>query len=328
MNDEGVNRPEGSFRVYRTFGIRMGSTHQFRHRLIDETGRGPDVVFSLVNKPPFLFDWEGNAPLYQDKKLEDGSPFLLIYRLSDYLILRFPEMDFYTKPDLIEMQPRKETGIYLLELGLFGRVISLWLELHGIPCLHASSAVVDDQAIGFLSSSHGGKSVLAASLMRDGYQLLTDDILPVTRKGGVFQGMPGNPSMRMWPDQAEYFLGSYEHLDLVEPPYSKRLVPVGPDGFGTFCSRARPLKVLYVPEKQKSDEEISIEAIDPKDAFFELVKNSFTARIVELLGLQPQRMKFFADMVMQIPLRRLRYPTGFQHLSRVKDAILKDIEFF
>jgi hypothetical protein len=235
-------------------------------------------------------------------------------------------MDFYIGLDSIDVHLRDLSGEYLLEIWLLGRVLTLWLELRGVPCLHASSVVVNHEAIGFLSSSHGGKSVLAATFMKAGYPLLTDDILPVRRMGDVFEGLPGKPSMRMWPDQAEYFLGSYEHFDLVHPSYSKRRVPVGPEGFGTFCSKEQPLKVLYVPEKRSPREEISIEPIVPSDAFFELIKNSFTARIVETLGLQPQRMNFFVTMAMQIPMRRLRYPEGFHHLSRIRDAIKEDIE--
>jgi hypothetical protein len=325
MKQEDEYHLESSLRIYRLFGLRIGSTYPFKGHLIEDTAV-PDIVFNRVYGPPLHFDCQGNVPLYEDKKTVDESPVLSIHCHKDHIILRFLKMDFYVGPESIDVHLRDSSGDYLLEIWLLGRVLPLCLELRGVPCLHASSVVVNREAIGFLSSSHGGKSVLAASLMKAGYPLLTDDILPVRRVGEVFQGMPGNPSMRMWPDQAKYFLGSYEQLDLVDPSYSKRLVPVGPGDFGTFCSEAQPLKVLYIPEKQSSGDEIVIEPITPSDAFFEMVKNSFTARIVEALGLQPQRMSFFADMASQIPLRRLRYPKGFHYLSRVSDAILEDFE--
>jgi hypothetical protein len=313
-------------RIYHLYGIRMVSAYHFRHTFIEDSGI-PDVRFACSTNSPVLVNWEICIPDYIDRNSGNRDRLVSIHRSHKCHIARFLPIDFFVGPDTIDAHLRDASFEYMLEIWLLGKVFSLWLELRGIPCLHASSVVVNHEAIGFLSLSHRGKSVLAASFMRAGYPLLTDDILPVKREE-VYRGMPGYPSMRMWPDQAEYFLGNYEHLELVQPTYSKRVVPIGPDSFGTFCSEAQELKVLYIPEKQSSSEEITIEAISAKDAFFELVKNSFTAKIVEALGLQPQRMKFFEDMVMQIPLRRLRYPTGFQHLSRVKDAILEDIESF
>ena len=47
---------------------------------------------------------------------------------------------------------------------------------------------------------------------------------------------------------------------------------------------------------------------------------------MEVIGLQPQRLDFFAQMVQQVPMRRLAYPSGFEHLPRVRDAILQDLE--
>ena len=61
---------------------------------------------------------------------------------------------------------------------------------------------------------------------------------------------------------------------------------------------------MYVPQRLSSDSDITIEPLSKKNAFFELIQNSFSAGIVEALGLQPQRMNFFARMVTQVPVRR------------------------
>jgi hypothetical protein len=135
--------------------------------------------------------------------------------------------------------------------------------------------------------------------------------------------------MRLWPDEAQYFLGHYEDLERVHPAYSKRRVPVGPDGFGTFCDASQPMACLYLPERRDPEEggmEIVIMPVSPRDAVIELVRHSFTPRVVEAIGLQPQRLDFFAQMVQQVPMRRLSYPSGFEHLPRVREAILEDLE--
>lgn len=136
MKQEDENhQPESSLKVYRLFGIRMGSSYPFMHRLIEDTAV-PDIVFNRINDPLFLFDWKGNAPIYEeydDEKPGEECPLLLIYRHKDYLILRFSEMDFYIGSKSINAHLRNRSGDYLLEIWLFGRVLSLWLKLVEFP---------------------------------------------------------------------------------------------------------------------------------------------------------------------------------------------------
>ncbi len=145
-----------------------------------------------------------------------------------------------------------------------GDVLSYWLERQGIRALHAAAVVANGRAAAFLSSNYGGKSSLAAAMMQVGCPLLTDDILPVEETGGIFIGRPGYPTMRMWPDEAAYFLGSYEHLPLVHPELSKRRVFVGPDGFGSFCETSQALSCIYLPERRDDlDPTCTISSIRP-----------------------------------------------------------------
>ena len=83
-----------------------------------------------------------------------------------------------------------------------------------------------------------------------------------------------------------------------------------------------------MPERRKVAEhgiDIQIIAIPPREAVIELVRHSFTPRVVEAIGLQPQRLALFAHMVQQVSMKRLIYPCGFGHLPAVRDAILQDL---
>ena len=242
-------------------------------------------------------------------------------------------------------------AIHLIEIIFLGEVLSFWLERQGIPALHASAVLIGGRAVAFLSSNQGGKSGLAATLMQSGHPLLTDDILPVEEHNGVFLGRPGYPTMRMWPDEAAYFLGAYEHLPLVHPELSKRRVPVGGDGFGSFCDTSQPLACIYLPERRDAsgasttseisavghpgrhpsqpdgavpNTDVEILPVSPRDAVIELIRHSFSAHQVEAAGLAPQRLNFFARLAQKVPMRRLIYPASFEHLPRVREAILGD----
>ena len=47
--------------------------------------------------------------------------------------------------------------------------------------------------------------------------------------------------------------------------------------------------------------------------------------ILEAPGVQPPSLDFFTQLVQQVPMRRLIYPSGFEHLPRVREAVLEDV---
>ena len=216
----------------------------------------------------------------------------------------------------------------VVEVQLLGIVLACWLEWQGIPTLHASAVVVDDHAVAVLSTGGGGKSSSAVTLMQAGHPLLADDIVPVERSGEACIGRPGYPQMRMWPEQAEHFLGHYEDLEIVYPGYSKRRVPVEENGLGSFCAVSRPLARLYLPERRKVVDwgvRTEITPVPRREALMALIGHSFVPHLVEAMGLQSRRLGFFAEMISRVPVRRVIYPSGLDHLPRVRRAILNDL---
>ena len=127
--------------------------------------------------------------------------------------------------------------------------------------------------------------------------------------------------MRMWPDHARHFVDAPRALRRANPHTEKRRVPVGPKGLGTFCDEARPLKALYLPERT-DDPSIQIQPVTPTSAIQAVLRHSFLPRLVEATGWQTSRLSTLSRLVEQVPVRRLTYPEGVGHLSRVTDAIL------
>lgn len=142
-------------------------------------------------------------------------------------------------------QPRKANKQHLVENYFLGAVVILWLESHGVAVLHASTVVLGDRSVGFLSGSGGGKSSLGASFLGMGRPLLSDGILPLERRGKEIIGRSGYPYMRLWPSAAECFLGGDHDLDSVIPDHPKRRILVGTGKFVSFCPEA-PLTGLFL----------------------------------------------------------------------------------
>lgn len=328
---EGVSSGGGEgWRVYSLYGLNVASAFPFATQLMGGDGE-PDLTFSVTDTPPAT-GWEKEAPAFASSPELDGveESLVYVYRHGDYDVLRRTDIaDFYLWPNNIVCHLLDPGYEYLVEIYLLGPVFSLWLELRGVPALHASAVAVEGRAIAFLASNKGGKSTLAASLLQAGYPLLTDDVLPVDNLGGTYGGRPGYPQMRMWPDQALHFLGRYEDLAIVHPAYSKRRVPVGVNGgLGTFRGELAPLACVYLPERRHpegSENRIEITSVPRMEALMALIAQSFLPHTVEGLGLQQQRLTFFASLLANVPVRRLAYPEGYDRLPEVRSALLEDV---
>jgi hypothetical protein len=262
---------------------------------------------------------------------EDAQSLLLIYRLNDCLILHFPGVgDYYLWKERILCHAPPSSDRALLETHFFVTVLPIWLEGKGVPALHASAVSSQQGAVVFLAHSNSGKSALAMAWLQAGRALLTDDILPIQDAASKFLGLPGHPQIRLWPDLAQYFWGSIDHLERVHPLSDKRRVRIGEGGFGQFSSEPQSIACFYLPERQdlagsNESSQTEIIPISPRDAVVELVRHSFVPRSAEALGFQPRRLDFFARLARQVPMRRLVYPSGYEHLPAVIQAVLEDL---
>lgn len=311
-------------RCWQLFGLSITSPHRFVNRLAPGE-RAPDLWFRPVEEDPIDPAWTGATPGYRSPiMIDDQQHFLDVVVAPEATVFHFSEVvDFFVLADGIAYRLHDEAYAYMVELHFLGFVMSYWLERQGWPALHASAVVVDDRGVGFLSNHGGGKTSLAATLLRAGHALLSDDVLALRPGGGAVVGRPGYPQMRMWPDQARHFVG-HDDLELVHPLLTKRRVPIDDGGFGCFDGSHRPVAALYVPERHDGGD-IVISDMAPGEAVFALARHSFLTGIVEGIGLAPSRFETLSRIVRQVPVRTLRYPNGLELLPKVVDHVLADV---
>ena len=311
-------------RTWSLFGLRLASDHPFLTQLHPTDGE-PELTLRSVSAAPLPPGWERLPSSYASPAMiDDEQHFLTIVTTERCTVFRFTEVvDFFVFGDEILCHLHDSAYAYMVELHFLGFVMAYWFERRGAPAIHAAAVVVDDAAIGFLSTNKGGKSSLAASFMQGGHPLLTDDILAIERAGEHFVARPSYPQMRMWPEQAQHFVGDAASLAQVHPRLSKRRVPVGPHGLGAFCDAKRRLRRLYVPERQDGGE-ITFTTLPFGEAVFALARYSFLTDIVEHVGLHRSRFAVLADLVRTVGVRRVAYPSGMERLPEVVRAIQDD----
>src|SRR3954454_9197132 len=294
-------------------GIATNFPFTFRTPALDGT---IDLTFAVVPRPVL----PESPPLYASSfRGPQGEPRTILFREGAQDSLRFLGAgDFRIREDRIEVC-LEGARLDLAELRLLGPVMSYWFELRGLPTLHASAVAVNGRAFAFVSRHGGGKTGLAAAMVQAGFPLLTDDLLVLEEGEGGWEARPAYPEMRMWPDEAAHFVASPEDLPLVQADSEKRRVAIGEGGFGSFLDASAPLACIYLASRRPAgdDRGIEIQPVSRSEALIELVRHSFSPRLVEAAGLQPARLDRLARLVRAVPVRRLVYPSGFDRLPEV-----------
>lgn len=218
--------------------------------------------------------------------------------------------------------PRGHRGV--LQNFLFGQALSFALVRQGFEQLHAAVLGVDDVAIGFLGDCTFGKSTLAASFLRTGHRLLTDDILMIDWRANEPIALPGTGRIKLEPDSARALLPETTRGVLVNPDGTKRSFALA-----EHCTQRTglPLAQLFVlptPAERDHISEIEIRPLSRAAMLQELLKNSFNCEVFDRPRLERQ-FAFAAHVAADINGYALRYPRGLHHLPEVREAIIEHV---
>jgi hypothetical protein len=210
------------------------------------------------------------------------------------------------------------------QVYLLGQALSFALVKCGLEPIHATTVVVNGEAVAFLGNSGMGKSTLAACFLDAGYGMLTDDLLILKPKSGVFMAYPGPPRIKLYPRLAIRFLGTASEGVAMNSESKKLVLPL--DETRTSTSPT-PLKALYTlagPRQAAGKHPIRIQKLTARESFLELIKNTFNSRVVNPDRLERQ-FKQTSQVVSHMVVKKLSYPRVLARLPAVRDAILGDL---
>lgn len=207
-----------------------------------------------------------------------------------------------------------------LDSYFVGAVLGCVLRLRGVLCLHASVVRIDDNAVVFLGRKKSGKSTTAAAFAKHGYKVLADDIATICAINNQFYVYPGYPKVRLRPKSLavlhpgpqEQFVSVHSHRD---SRYS--------DIQHNFWQTPLPLGAIYIlAETVNANDTPFIERVD-NGAIVELHANTFGNYIITA-DLRKQEFKELAQLVMNVPVRRLRFGRNVELVNLQCQAVIED----
>lgn len=160
---------------------------------------------------------------------------------------------------------------------IVGTALGVLLHQRHRLTLHASAVNVDGSAIAFAGDKGMGKSTTAAAFMKQGYPVITDDVLaPDLTSTGTYV-FPGERFFKLWPDAATTTLQSRaDGLPRLHSDTTKKVFKFEDNFEGSL-----PLKSIYFlkycEEKGGSPR---IEEVEGSDSYIEMLKKSYALRFL------------------------------------------------
>ncbi|MCM3901867.1 MAG: hypothetical protein ND866_09190, partial [Pyrinomonadaceae bacterium] len=195
-----------------------------------------------------------------------------------------------------------------IRLSLVGVVMAFVLYQRGILVLHAATISLGGGAVAFLGESGFGKSTMAAALYKRGYNLFTDDVLPVDPDSDIAMVTSGFPQFKLHPEAAAAL--DYDPNSLHELHSSQEKLGCRVDN--GFESGRLPLSCIYVLAR---GEGLKIERLQLSQGVIELVRHSYPTRAQHCGG--AAHFQQCAKIANQVPMYRLVRPKELSLLPQI-----------
>jgi hypothetical protein len=208
---------------------------------------------------------------------------------------------------------------------LSGPILGLVLRLRGVTCLHASAVAIGDRSIAFVGTTGAGKSTTAAAFARQGFRVLSDDIVALSENDNGFRVMPGYPHLCLWPASTKIFHDSPESLPRIVPDDEKRLLVLG-DEVPRFESRPLPLGAIYFLGERRSESAPCIETMRAQAVLLALVADTYANKILDR-DLRAREFAVLSRLVEEIPIRRVIPHSDLSRTGDLCRLIVKEPAF-
>ncbi|MEW9052643.1 MAG: aldolase [Neobacillus sp.] len=192
-----------------------------------------------------------------------------------------------------------------VRLYLLGSCMGALLIQRKILPLHGSAIEINGKAYAIVGDSGAGKSTLASSFLLQGYQLLSDDIIPVSlAKGGIPVVTPAYPQQKLWQESLLEFGISTKELRPIVDRETKFAVPVS----SQFVNKPIPLAGVF--ELVKTDTmNIEMHQIFGLERLHTLFYHTYRNFLLGPSGRMEWHFSFTTGLVDKLDFYQLRRPT-------------------
>ncbi len=290
--------------TYTAFGLTINSEFEIPE-LIETTGT-PIVTIKLGNVPEKLEQVTKKGVKYQATK----DQFLLeVDRIAKFYVQDGRQITV----DLLKEKADREVRLFLLG-SAFG---ALFIQ-RGLLPIHGSAIKFGDSVSVFSGLSGVGKSSLAATFVKKGFQFLADDISVVNDELNV---MPGFPNMKIWDDVLKKLHLKTDSLSEVRPDIKKYDLRSDQQ----FCNKALKLTKVFILNT-KNSHGFEYEELSGLAKFNAIKNNTYRYRFVGGLEKQPDHFRILNKLLPNIKVYRISRPQSPILLNELADYLMETFQ--
>jgi hypothetical protein len=222
--------------------------------------------------------------------------FIGIEDVADFEVRRGREVNVWPAPSAAQKD---------IEIFLFGPVWATLCHQQGLLPLHASAILVNGHIVAFAGNSGAGKSTIAALLGAFGYELVTDDILPISFDRNSIPGAwPYLRRLKLKEDSINRL--ALTSIELVSETLDKQKYFARP----TYSADDRwsRLDRIYVLENSLTDSGSPIEQITGADAVRSLIDQTYHFNFVVGSGRFNDHLALCARLASKVDVYAVRIP--------------------
>jgi hypothetical protein len=222
--------------------------------------------------------------------------------------------------DSILFDPLPGADRRFIQAVVGGELMAALLRQRGVLPIHASCVSKRGQSIAFVGDSGWGKSTLATLFVKEGYTLITDDILALdlNKKSPIVYPSPSY--IRLQPDVGNKFVNEYESFPVSHNRTSKRQILLD----RSFSDVKTNLKKIYFLE-QIGRPENSVKDISPSLATVKLINHTRAKRLTNSPEYSKDHLRKCSLIIKSVDSSILRRNLSLGEINDVKNTVEKDI---
>lgn len=259
---------------------------------------------------------------------ELGEPDRFCIVKGNSVIIHIPNIAIYCieNGNNILISPLNDTCEDQVRLYVLGSCMGALLMQRRILPLHGSAIVINDKAYAIVGDSGAGKSTLASAFLSKGYQLLSDDVIPISLSNENFPLVnPAYPQQKLWQESLDAFgMASNDYRPIFDRE-TKFTIPVA----SQFSSKTLPLAGVFELIKTEADEIEILPTISGLQRLHTLYSHTYRNFLIDRLGIREWHFNMTAKIADQIGVYQLQRPmnrfTAHELTSLILNTINKEV---
>ncbi|MFD1707982.1 aldolase [Siminovitchia sediminis] len=226
--------------------------------------------------------------------------------LGDAVLFHVPDIAIYRIQNgtHISISAFGSSSLDHIRLYLLGTCMGILLMQRRILPLHGSAIMIGGKAYAIVGESGAGKSTLASAFLQKGYQLISDDVIPVQLKTeGMPIVTPAYPQQKLWEESLQAFDMEPTNFKPIIDREKKFAVPVQSHFAGDPVELAGIYELIKI--KNGTPNIVPTEKLDRLHTIFRHTYRNF---LLGRLGLMEWHFQLTTQIIQKTDIYQLRRP--------------------